>query len=164
VEAALRRYRPVARIEEGVLDGGDVLQVGRSVYVGRTTRSDEAGMAELRRHLAPHGYRVEGVPVGGCLHLKTAVTEVAPELLLLNPAWVDPAAFGGARWLAVDPGEPHAANGLRVGDALLYPSVFPRTRAVLEREGITLDLLDLDEIAKAEGAVTCCSVLCRDLG
>jgi dimethylargininase len=151
-------------MEAGSLDGGDVLRVGQSVFVGRTSRSDAAGIAELGRHLAPHGYRVGGVAVDGCLHLKSAVTEVAPGTLLLDPEWVDPAAFGDARWLAVDPDEPHAANGLLIGDTLLYPSAFPRTRARLEREGITVEPVDLDEIAKAEGAVTCCSVLCRDLG
>lgn len=160
--AALRAHRPLAHLAEpATLDGGDVLVAGRRVFVGLSSRSNAAAVAQLRALLEPHGYAVEGLAITGCLHLKTAVTAVAPGLLLLNPAWVDPRALGALDWLAVDPAEPMAANGLRVGERLLYPAAFPRTRARLEARGLSLRPLELDELAKAEGAVTCCSLLLR---
>ena len=160
VAAALGRYRPVVRIEPpGTLDGGDVLRVGKRVYVGQSTRSNAPGTAQLRAALAPHGYLVDAVPMAGCLHLKSAVTAVSDEVLLLNPAWVDPARFTGLECIMVDPGEPQAANALRVGEAVLHGAGYSRTRGRLERQGFRVCPVDLSELAKAEGAVTCCSVI-----
>jgi len=102
---------------------------------------------------------VQGVPVAGCLHLKSAVTEVSPGALLINRAWVDPAAFGGLQLIDVDPAEPHAANALRVGEAVIYPAAFPRTLRRLEARGLAVHPIDVSELAKAEGAVTCCSLM-----
>lgn len=162
VEAALAGLRPIARIEApGTLDGGDVLVVGRRVFVGRTARTNDEGIAQLGALLAPHGYTVAGVPVTGCLHLKTAVTALDDATVLMNPAWVDPAAFAPLAAIAVDPEEPMAANVLRIGDALLYAEAYPRTRAALEARGHRLHLVDASELAKAEGAVTCCSLILR---
>jgi dimethylargininase len=156
----LARHRPLAEIAApGTLDGGDVLRLGRRVLVGRSGRSDESGIAQLAAHLRPHGYAVEGVSVSGCLHLKSAVTQVAPDAVLLNPAWVDPATFAGWRVIAVDPGEPHAANALLVGDAVVYPTAYPRTAARLATAGVRTVAVDVSELAKAEGAVTCCSIV-----
>ena len=97
--------------------------------------------------------------VRGCLHLKSAVTQVAPDAVLVNPAWVDPAAFPGFTPIPVDPGEPSAANALLLGDVVVYPEAFPATAARLERAGIALATVDVSELAKAEGAVTCCSLV-----
>lgn len=157
---ALAPYRRLVRLDApGTLDGGDVLRAGRQVYVGASTRTDPAGMRQLEAILRPFGYRVSSVPVHGCLHLKSAVTAVAPDLLLLNPRWVDPGRFAGYRILEVAPGEPYAANGLRVGGRLVYPSAFPETAGRLEAAGVALVLVEMSELHKAEGAVTCCSVV-----
>jgi dimethylargininase len=143
----------------GTLDGGDVLRLGRRIYVGRSGRSDELGIEQLRAVVWPYGYTVTAVPVGGCLHLKSAVAEIAPGVVLVNPAWVDAAVFEGVRALEIDPGEPYAANGLLVGERLIYPASFPRTRARLEAAGAKVELVDMSELQKAEGAVTCCSLV-----
>ncbi len=157
---ALSAYRRLAAIAApGTLDGGDVLRLGRQVFVGRSSRSNEAGVEGLRCALQPLGYSVTEVQVRGCLHLKSAVTEVGPGMLLVNPAWVEPGAFGPTRVIEVDPDEPMAANGLRVGDAVLYARAFPRTERRLETHDIHVVAVDLSELAKAEGAVTCCSVV-----
>jgi len=99
------------------------------------------------------------VETGRCLHLKSAVTPVGPDTVLLNPEWVSPEAFDGLRRILVDPAEPAAANALRVGDAVVFPEAYPRTRERLERAGIDTVAVDLSELAKAEGAVTCCSLV-----
>lgn len=160
VADVLRRYRPVAAISApGTLDGGDVLRVGRTIYVGLSGRTNEAGVEQLRHHVAPGGYDVRAVRPTGCLHLKTAVTAVSDSAVLLNPEWIAPGMFAGLDVLAVDPGEPFAANVVRVGDRLLAADAFPRTRHVLEGRGIEVHTVDVSELAKAEGAVTCCSIL-----
>lgn len=160
VAAALAAYRPLAAIAPpGTLDGGDVLRVGRRIFVGVTARTNLAGIAQLRALAAPHGYTVTGVALDGCLHLKTAVTQVAEKTLLLNRAWVDTAVFSGFELIDVHPAEPMAANALLLHDAVIFPNAFPRTRERLAARGIPLCGVDADELAKAEGGVTCCSLI-----
>ncbi len=161
VAAALARLRPLVTLREpATLDGGDVLRAGRTLFVGRSSRSNTEGLAQLEAAVAPFGYRVEPVAVEGCLHLKSAATPVAPGVLLVQPAWVDPAAFGpGFEVIEVDPGEPFAANALRVRDTVIHAAAFPRTRARLESHRIRVVPVDVSELAKAEGAVTCCSLV-----
>ena len=162
VEAELAALRPIARIvAPATLDGGDVLIVGRRVYVGRTARTNDEGISQLRATLAPHGYEVHAVDVTGCLHLKSAITAVDDETVLANPEWVDAVIFGAFRVIEVDPSEPMGANVLRVGRHLVYGASYPRTQARLEQLGYTLRTVDASELAKAEGAVTCCSVIVR---
>lgn len=158
----LGSVRPVSRIQApGTLDGGDVLRIGKRVFVGLSARSNAAGHGQLRELLVPHGYTVESVATRDCLHLKSAVTQVGDATVLVNPAWVDVAPFAGYASIEVDPAEPHAANAVRVGDALLYPEGFPRTLARLRNAGIEVTTVDVSELQKAEGAVTCCSILFR---
>ncbi len=157
---ALAAYRPLAAIEPpGTLDGGDVLRLGRRVFVGLSGRTNTAGFEQLRRLLAPHDYEVEPVRTSGCLHLKSAVTQVTADGVLLNPAWLEPGAFAGLERIEVDPAEPAAANALLVGGTVIYPTAFPRTAARLERAGVRLERVDASELAKAEGGVTCCSLI-----
>jgi dimethylargininase len=162
VERALERYRPVVRITApGTLDGGDVVVAGRRVFVGLTSRTNADGVAQLRAALAPFGFRTDAVKVTGCLHLKTAATALDDDTILLNPQWVDPAVFEPLRTVRVDPAEPMAANVVRVGDALLYADSYPRTQALLGAAGFKPIVVDASELAKAEGAVTCCSLVLR---
>ncbi len=160
IEQALAPYRPLTRIEEaGTLDGGDVLRVGRTLYVGVSRRSNQAGRAQLEAALAPFGYRVRSVPFHDCLHLKSAVTLVAADTLLLNPRWVDGSHFPYLRVLEVDPAEPFAANTLLIEDVVVFPAGHVRTRARLEAAGLQVLPVNQSELAKAEGGVTCCSLL-----
>ncbi len=99
------------------------------------------------------------MPVRGCLHLKSAVTLVGPETLLINDDWVDRANWPGMRFVEVAPGEPHAANALRIGDTVVHAASGPRTRERLEAAGLRVLSVDVSEMEKAEGAVTCCSVI-----
>lgn len=161
----LARHRPLRAIESpGTLDGGDVLQIGRTIYVGQSARTNAAGIQQLREFvcsasLGGPGYTVQPVPIRGCLHLKSAVTEVADGIVLMNPAWVDASMFAAFRCIEVDPAEPHAANALRVGDSVIYPANYPLTRHRLEQAAIIVTTVDLSELQKAEGAVTCCCLV-----
>jgi dimethylargininase len=160
VARVLSAHRPLVRISApATLDGGDVLPIGRMVYVGESGRTSRAGIDQLAAALAPHGYDVRPVAVRRCLHLKSAATLVAPDTVLCNPRWVDPAVFAGKRVLEVAAGEPGAANGLLVGARVIYPSNFPITARRLAERGIEVLSLDVSELQKAEGAVTCCAIL-----
>lgn len=168
VAAALAHHRPLVHLEApATLDGGDVLRVGRRLFVGQSARSNGAGIARLAALVGPFGYRVDAVALDGCLHLKTAVTQVADNVLLVNRPWLDASAFAGYELLDVDPSEPTAANALRIADpsdgvsAVILPSAFPLTRSRLEARGIHVRTVDVSEVAKAEGGVTCCSLLVR---
>jgi dimethylargininase len=150
------------------LDGGDVLVVGRRVFIGASSRTNVEGFDQVRRLLEPLGYVVAAVPVHDCLHLKSAVTAVGREALLINRAWVRADAFPGLMLIDIDDDEPHGANAQWVvmsrgsssdDDAVIYPAAFPKTRTRLERHGIRVRPVEIDELAKAEGGVTCCSLL-----
>jgi dimethylargininase len=160
VERALAADRAISRITlPASLDGGDVLVVGRRVLVGRSARTDAAGAEALASALAPYGYRVTPVPVTGCLHLKSAVTALDPDTLLINREWIDVAPLAGFRLVDVDPEEPAAANVLVVGGRVLSHAGFPRTHARLEGRGYAVQPVDVSEFLKAEAGVTCKSIV-----
>ena len=160
VAAALKPYRKLFHIQPpGTLDGGDVLRIGKALYVGLSKRSNREGVKQLQDILLPFGYAVHGVKLRDCLHLKSAVTQVAEDTLLINPAWTDTAVFQDFRLIDVAPSEPFAANALRIGDTVVYPEAFPETRQRLEKQGIRVRAVDASELAKAEGGVTCCSLV-----
>jgi dimethylargininase len=160
VADALRPHRRLFHVDApGTVDGGDVLVVGRACFVGRSSRTNDPGIAQLRGVLAPYGYHVTTIEVRGCLHLKSAATAVGDDLLLVNSAWLPSASFGAFDRIDVHADEPAAANALRVGGQIIYPASFPRTRERLERRGLRVLPVDASEVAKAEGAVTCCSLI-----
>ena len=160
IARALEPHRRLARIDApATLDGGDVLVIDRDVYVGLSARSTAQSVEALARVLAPHGYEVRGTAMRDCLHLKTAACAVGPNTVLVNPAWVEPADLGGRAVIEVDPSEPFGANAVLLEGTVIHPSAFPRTRARLEAEGIRVAPVDASELAKAEGGVTCCSLL-----
>ena len=160
VAALLARYRPLVHMEPpATLDGGDVLRVGRTLYVGRSGRSNEAGRAQLEQAVAGFGYRVVPVAMRDCLHLKSALTAVRDDTLLLQPRWAEASAFSGFRIIEVDPDEEHAANILRIGETVVMPANFLRTAQRLRDIGIEVATVDVSELQKAEGATTCCSLV-----
>jgi dimethylargininase len=160
VAAALRPFRTLRRIEPpGTLDGGDVLRAGRTLYVGGTARSNDSGIDQLRAMVEPLGYEVKTVEVRGCLHLKSAATLVGERTVLINPDWVDAEAFAPMQCLLVDPSEPAAANVLLVGETVVLSTAHPLTRERLVLRGIEVRTVNATELAKAEGGVTCCSLI-----
>jgi dimethylargininase len=160
VADALRLHHPLAFIESpGTLDGGDVLPVDSTIYVGESTRTNAEGIRQLTDITSPYGYRVRPVKTFGCLHLKSAVTRVADDVILLNSAWVDSSSFSGLHQIEVHPREPFAANALWIGEKVIYSATYDETRQGLEQNGIKVHVVETGELQKAEGAVTCCSIL-----
>lgn len=160
IAEALRPYRRLVQIEApATIDGGDVLVLNDCIYVGMSSRSNASAVEQLR---ALTGREVVPVDVHGALHLKTAITRVSHDTLLVNPEWVDLAPFRSWQLIEVDPAEPFAGNALLLGEVVLYANAFPKTRARLEAHGIEVRTVDADELAKAEGGVTCCSLLVRE--
>ncbi|HEY0767327.1 MAG TPA: arginine deiminase family protein [Steroidobacteraceae bacterium] len=160
VATALARHAAVRRVTEpACLEGGDVLHIDRTLYVGASGRTNAAGIAQLAEALQPFGYAVRQVVVRGCLHLKSAATFIPPNTLLVNPAWVDPAAFDVGAVIAVDPEEAYAANTLTLRGLTLVSGAYPRTQQRLQAAGILTRAVDVSELQKAEAALTCMSLL-----
>jgi dimethylargininase len=161
IEAAFKKYREhIAHITEpGTIDGGDVLRIGKRVFVGLSQRSNQAAIDQLRDILKPYGYSVTAVAIRDCLHLKSGVTALSDDTVLINPHWVDAGCFSDYRQIRIDETEQHAANVVRVNADILMPATFPKTQAIIEAAGFRVHTVDLSEIQKAEGAITCCSVL-----
>ncbi len=156
---ALARHRALARLEApATLDGGDVLTVGKRVFVGLSERTNREGAAQLGRLLAPYGYTVVPVPVAAGLHFKSSVNSVGGDGLLVTPAFTEREELAGFRRLVVDPAEAYAANTLWINGTLLTPSGFPKTRALLEGLGLPILELDTSEVRKMDGGLTCLSL------
>jgi dimethylargininase len=160
IAAALAPFRKLAYVKlPGMIEGGDILRVGRKLFVGLTARTNADGISQLAGTTAPHGYEVVSVPVSGCLHLKSAVTSLDSNTLLANRAWFDSSIFAGYQWVDVDPAEPHAANALALGGTIIFPASFGRTRARIEARGLEVASLDISELQKAESGLTCSSLV-----
>lgn len=160
IATALAPYRDLVHMAEpATLDGGDVLVFERTVFVGLSSRTNEAGAEQLRTTLSMHGYRTVAVEPSGCLHLKSAASVVAANTLLVNRELVDAAVFGDAEIVDVHPSEPRAANALLIGETAVLPAAYVRTRERLEVRGISTAPVDISELAKAESGVTCSCLL-----
>jgi dimethylargininase len=158
--AILAQYRPVVELRpSGRLDGGDVLRVGTTLYVGLSGRTNAEGCELLRCAAAPHGYRIVPVAIQGCLHLRSGCTSLGGDVLLANRTWIDTRAMAGMEVIDTSGDEPFAANALRIGDTLVYPTGFPRTQETLQRQGFQLRTIDISELQKAEAGLTCLSVV-----
>jgi len=162
-ESIIRALSPYINLvhvrEPATVDGGDVLVIGKNIYVGLSTRSNREAIDQLNDLLWEYGYTVTGVELHDCLHLKSAVTRVDDETLLINKNWVNTSHFKNFDLLEVDPSEPYAANCLPIGESIIFPLAFPKTRARLEARGYKVVIVDVSELEKAEGAVTCCSLI-----
>lgn len=164
-ESIIQALKPLVKLiqvsEPATVDGGDVLVVGKRIYVGLSTRSNQDAINQLNERLNEYGYSVVGVALRDCLHLKSAVTRVDNHTLLINTSWVDASYFENFDLIHIDPSEPHAANCLPIGDSIIYPTSFPKTREKLEERDVKTLTVDVSELAKAEGAVTCCSLIIK---
>jgi len=159
IEPVLRQYRPIVRIEEpGTLDGGDVLMVENHFFIGSSLRTNLAGAAQLAEALNTYGHSAEVVPVDAGLHLKSSVNYLGEDTLLVTEAVADFPGFARYRRIKVHPDEEYAANTLRVNEGLLTPKGYPRTLDQLARLGVKVIELEVSEVRKMDGGLTCMSL------
>ncbi len=160
IEPELRKYREVHRIEApAAIEGGDVLLIGRTLLVGLSQRTNPAGMGALETVAGRYGYRVVPVPVRHCLHLKTACSLLYDRSLLVNPEWLDTQALRDFEFVPVPDEEPWAANLVHVGSSVCMAANHIRTADMIRDLGLDVQTVDISEFAKAEGGVTCLSLL-----
>ena len=159
IEAFFAQHRPIKRIELPVkIEGGDVLKIGKTIFVGESPRTNKEGIEALARIIEPLGYEVIPVRVFGCLHLKTGCTVLDEQTLLINSAWVDASAFEGFNKIEVPHDEPFGANVLKIATILCMNEAFPKSIALVKELGYTVDSVDISEFVKAEAGLTCMSV------
>lgn len=162
-EKALARFRKLAYINlPATIDGGDVVKVGKTIFVGLSSRTNALAVEELTRIIGPLGYRVVPVRVAGSLHLTTACSALDSETLLVNPRWLDLEPFAGYRVLSVTEDEPWAANTLRLGDTVCLEADAPRTAQLVQSVNPKIEIIDISEFRKAEGSLTCLSIIFED--
>lgn len=153
-------FLDVRQIEVPVrIEGGDLLRIGKRIFAGLSSRTNQEGIDVLSKLVSEWDYEVTAVPIEDSLHLKTAVTALDDETLLINRKWVDGSSFGGFRAIDVDGDEPFAANVLRLGDKIAAHEGYPRTIQRLRDEGFEVVTLDISEFLKAEAGLTCLSLL-----
>ena len=151
-------------IERGHVDGGDVLCIGRTLYVGLSSRTNAEGIAALADIVQPLGFDVVEAELCDCLHLKTGATFAGADasgtpVLLYHERSVDAGQFAGVEAVPVDPHEAAAANCVRAGDHLILPAGNPRTAERLRSRGFDVVEIDVSELQKAESGVTCMSLI-----
>ena len=157
--AAIARHREMVHLEApATLDGGDVLVVDRVVLVGLSARTNAEGAAQLKRFLEPHGYRIRTVPVASGLHLKSSVSSLGDDRLLVTQPFANAAELSGYRRLVVGAGDEPACNTLLVNGTLLFPAGFPAARREVEETGLPLVELDVSEARKMDGGLSCMSL------
>ncbi|MBA2502503.1 MAG: dimethylargininase [Pyrinomonadaceae bacterium] len=163
MEKELGKYRDVERVQlPATIEGGDCLQTGKNVFVGVSCRTNREGVAELERLLKPRGYRVMPVEVKSCLHLKTACTFINDETLLANPRWIDLAPFKNYNVITIPEDEPWAANAVRVNGSVCIDAGSPKTAELVSRAHSHVETIDISEFRKAEGSLTCLSIVFKE--
>lgn len=160
IELELARYREIAHIQPpATLDGGDVLQIGRKIFVGLSPRTNFDGFESLKNILECFDYQVIPVELKNCLHLKSACTAVSNDTLLLNPKWLGIDPFGNFQIIQIHEDEPWAANVLKIKDIIYMHSGFIKTIRLVENRGFKVKTVDISELLKAEAGMTCSSIL-----
>lgn len=160
IKRELARYREIAHVSlPATIEGGDVLRIGRKMFVGQSSRTNLGGIEEIARILRPYGYRVRPVRTKGSLHLKSACTAIDEETLFVNPDWVELDAFGGFHLVHTPAEEPWSANILRVGSTVCAQAGFPRALELMERVAGKVETIDISELRKAEAGLTCSSII-----
>jgi dimethylargininase len=160
---ALSNYRPLKFINQpGTLEGGDVMRIGRRLYVGESTRTNSNGISQMRDILRVYDYDVINVEVDGCLHLSTGCTYIGRNTILSNRNWIHTERIQGVEIIDVYPLEPWAANALLINGVVVVSKSYPKTRTLLEERGFKIKAIDISELEKAEAGLTCLSLLFQD--
>jgi len=163
IEKELSKYRELAHIRPpATIEGGDVLQIGKRLFAGISSRTNIQGVEQLAQILGPLSYSVIPVQVKGSLHLKTACTAINNETLLVNPRWIDLEPLRGFNLVFTPDPEPWAANTLRIGDTVYLQSAFPRTLELVQKLNVKAETIDISQLSKAEAGLTCLSITFKE--
>ena len=147
-----------AILAPGTLDAGDVMMVGRHYYIGISERTNEQGADQLIRILESHGMTGSMVPLKEMLHLKSGLSYLEQNRLLISGEFVGNPLFEAFDKIEVDAGEAYAANSLWVNSTVLVPEGFPGTREKIEQAGYITKVLDVSEFRKLDGGLSCLSL------
>jgi dimethylargininase len=159
IVSTLGEYRRIVRMEApGTMDGGDVIRAGSHFFVGISERTNEAGAEQFGRFAEERGYTWEPIPVKRGLHLKSTVTAVTDDTLVMTEDAASVPAFAAYRRIVVDEEESCGANEVLLNERILLPTGNPRTRARLEELGLSIVELDVSESRKMDGGLTCLSL------
>lgn len=163
VADVLDRHVRLHRVQApATIDGGDVLVIGRRVFVGLSTRTNVQGIKALAAIAEPQGYSVTPVPVGSVLHLKSGLSAVDDETVLWHPRACERDRLSRLRVVEVPGDDPEAANVVRLADGrILVGSHHTATAQVVEGLGVEVVSVDVSEIARADGGLTCMSIRLR---
>ena len=162
IEPALRQFREVKRIARpATIDGGDIVVAGKTIYIGESSRTNEAGVRAMRDILGPFGYTIVCVPVHGCLHLKSACSALPNGQFLVNSDWIDTSPLPAGTLVEVPEHEQGSGDVLVIGQQIIVSDAFPATIQCLSDLGFECVPVSLSEFAKAEGGVTCLSLVFR---
>jgi dimethylargininase len=157
---ALSEFRPLKIIQTpATIEGGDVMRIDRTLYTGLSARTNLEGLSQLREIVEPYNYRVETIETDGCLHLKTGCMYLGHQTILANRNWINVQPLAGFDLIDVSKDEPWAANTLTIGDKVMTPSSFPKTRGLIEERGFKTLMIDISELQKAEAGLTCLSLI-----
>jgi dimethylargininase len=157
---ALSEFRPLKFIQPpATIEGGDVMRIDRRLYTGLSARTNREGLSQLREIVEPYNYRVETIETVGCLHLKTGCAYLGHQTILANRNWINVQTLAGFDLIDVPEDEPWAANTLTIGDTVMTPSRFPKTRGLIEERGFKTLMIDVSELQKAEAGLTCLSLI-----
>jgi dimethylargininase len=156
---ALAEFRKIERIQApGTVDGGDVLQVGNHFFIGLSERTNQEGAEQLGRILQAYNYTWTMVAVSAGLHFKSSVNYVGQNTLLVTPDFSAREQLEGYDHIVLDSSEAYAANTLLVNEHLLIPAGYPITRKRLETLGLNIIELEVSEVRRMDGGLTCMSL------
>jgi len=154
---ALQSRLPVLRLQAPVfIDGGDILQTESTLFVGQSQRTTSEAIEALQSLTSK---QVIPVAVQQGLHLKTSVSTLGKNLLVINPSHVETEPFHNFEWIEVDEEETYAANCLTVGENVILPAGFPKLEQRIQTHGFSTLPVEMSEFQKADGGVTCLSLL-----
>jgi dimethylargininase len=165
LERFFQKHRTIKRIWlPAKIEGGDVLKVGKRIYVGESPRTNTLGIEALTDSIEPLGYEVIPVKVKGCLHLKTGCTALDDETFLINTEWVDQTPFERFTIINTLPEEPFGANVLPLNGHICMNGSFPKTMELVATLGYSVASVDISEFVKAEAGLTCMCIPFLDKG
>ncbi|MFH0760851.1 MAG: arginine deiminase family protein [Bacteroidota bacterium] len=160
IEKTLSRLKTIVHITKpGTIEGGDVLRIGKKIFIGNSGRTNEEGIRQVASVIKHKGYQVIPVKIRNALHLKSVCTYLGNGCIILAEGYLDEKIFSEYDKIIVPKGEEYCANCLVVNGSVLIPKGFPKTKKIIENNGFPIIEIEMSEIEKAEGALTCLSVI-----